>query len=76
MNHTLFQLGPKTYIIVMLPWEIPMCTNTENPMNISGALSDIASEGEGMVQKDGAGFFSAVHSIIRSRNGLDGTNNN
>ena len=40
----------------------------ENPMNSSGALSDRAPEGESMVQKDWAGFCSAVHRASRSQN--------
>ena len=45
-------------------------------MNRSGELSAIALEGERMEQKDQAGFCSAVHSVTRSWNQLDGTNNN
>ena len=33
-------------------------------MNSTGVLSDIMSEGERMVQKDGAGFLSAVHRAL------------
>ena len=42
-------------------------------MNSSGALSDIAPEGERMGQKDQAGFHSPR--IARSWNRLDSTNN-
>ena len=43
-------------------------TGHENPMDGSGALSDRAAEGERMVQKDQAGFCSAVHTAARSQN--------
>lgn len=36
-------------------------------MNSSGTLSDIAPEGERVVQKDRAGFRSAVHRVTRSQ---------
>ena len=45
----------------------------ENSIYSSEALSDIALEGEKMAQKDGAGFCSAVHSVSRSWNQLDST---
>ena len=45
-------------------------------MNSSRALSDTVLEGERMVQKDQAGFHSAVHRGTRSQNLLEGTNNN
>ena len=48
----------------------------DNPMNSSKALSDTASEGKGLAQKDQAGFFSAVHRVARSQNLPDSTNNN
>ena len=38
-------------------------------------MSDIALEDERMVQKDRAGFCSAVHRVTRSRSRLEGTNN-
>ena len=43
-------------------------------MNSSRALSDIVQESEKVVQKDGAGLRSAIHSIARSRNQLASTN--
>lgn len=44
-------------------------------MNSNTALSNTALEGERMVQKDGAGFRSAVLRVTRSWNPLNGTNN-
>ena len=44
-------------------------------MKSSGTLSDTASEGEKMVQKDLAGFHSAVCRVTRSWDQLSGTNN-
>ena len=46
----------------------PEKTGHENPVNNSGALSDRAPEAERMVQKDWAGFRSAVHRVTRSWN--------
>ena len=46
----------------------------ENPMKI--ALSETALEGERMLQKDQAGFSSAVHRGARSQALLEGTNRN
>ena len=43
----------------------------ENPVNSSGALSDM--EGERMAQKDRAAFHSAVHRVTGSQNALHGT---
>ena len=43
-------------------------------MKSSGVLSDITLEGERMVQKDQAGFCSAVHRGARSQHQPDGTN--
>ena len=44
-------------------------------MNSSEVLSDTATEGERMAQKDGAGLCSTLHSVARNQNILDGTNN-
>ena len=44
-------------------------------MNSSGALSNTALEDEKMMQKDQVGFLSALHSVARSQNLLDGTKN-
>ena len=44
-------------------------------MNGSGALFDVVLEGERMVQKDRAGFRSAVHRVARNWNRLNGTKN-
>ena len=44
-------------------------------MNSSRALSDTAA-GEKMVQKDWAGFYSALHRDAGSRNQPQGTNSN
>ena len=43
-------------------------------MKSSRALSDRAPEGQRMVQKDQAGFHSAVYKVTKSQNRLDGTN--
>ena len=48
----------------------------DNPMNSSGTLSDTVLEGERMVQKDWAGFHSAIHGVTGSPNWLNGTNDN
>ena len=45
-------------------------------MKSSAALSDIVPEGERMVQKDGAGFCSAVHRVTGSWNRLNSANDN
>ena len=45
-------------------------------MNTEEQLSDTAPEGEKMAQKDQAGFHSAVQRVTKSRNQLNGTNNN
>ena len=50
-------------------------TGHENPMNNSGALTNIAPEGERMAQKDQEGFCSAIYRVARSCNQLAGTNN-
>ena len=43
-------------------------------MNSNRALADTAPEDERMVQKDRAGFRSAVHGVARSQNPLHSTN--
>ena len=48
----------------------------ESSMNSSGALSDVAPEGESMAQKDWAGFHSAVHRVPRNWNELHCTDDN
>ena len=46
-------------------WNISLHhSGLENPMNSRGALSDRAPEGERMVQKVQAGFYSAVHRAL------------
>ena len=56
-------------------YPLPKTLGHENRMNSSGALSDTALEGERMVQKDRAGFCSAVYRVTTSWNRLDSTNN-
>ena len=48
----------------------------ENPINSSRVLSDRASEGERVMQKDWAGFHSVVHRVTKSQNPLHLTNHN
>ena len=44
-------------------------------MNSRGALSDIAPEGERVVQNHQAGFRSAAHKVTRSQKWHNSTNN-
>ena len=45
-------------------------------MSSSRALSDVAPQGEKMVQKDLTGSHPAVYRVARSWNWLNSTNNN